>query len=384
MQGCWLDWDVIRRDLVEGVNDLVPRSSLEMAPVQSGSVPTRMLASLPVRLVPGLIPEEPEPGWSPARLSLAIAWACLTLAAAAVALLLHGALALSERRGTFVSAVTHELRTPLTTFRLYTEMLDEGMVDRRRFPADLLEDASWRGGPAGPSGRKRSGLRQAGARPGGRRPRDCFAQPRLLDRLAPRLELRARQAGMELIVARLTARSACVSISPWSIKSCRTWSIMRSSTPAAQPTAASIWTSSPKGRWLAVTVRDHGPGLQPTVGAPAVPPVLEVGPGRRAIGAWRRSRSRIEPSSRPRPWGRPAAGREQFTGSMLFADDSSGVTPVLPPRFSVVRFGTRPERGSARDAQHQKRTLGCLGMANGPQGRKTHRTVELRPALRPG
>ena len=36
--------------------------------------------------------------------------------------------ALSERRGAFVSAVTHELRTPLTTFRMYAEMLAEGMV----------------------------------------------------------------------------------------------------------------------------------------------------------------------------------------------------------------------------------------------------------------
>ena len=40
----------------------------------------------------------------------------------------RGAFGSASRQGTFVSAVTHELRTPLTTFRLYTEMLDEGMV----------------------------------------------------------------------------------------------------------------------------------------------------------------------------------------------------------------------------------------------------------------
>ena len=50
------------------------------------------------------------------------------MAAAAIGVLLHGALSLSERRGAFVSAVTHELRTPLTTFRMYTEMLAEKMV----------------------------------------------------------------------------------------------------------------------------------------------------------------------------------------------------------------------------------------------------------------
>jgi signal transduction histidine kinase len=37
-------------------------------------------------------------------------------------------LSLSERRAAFVSAVTHELRTPLTTFRLYTEILTEGLA----------------------------------------------------------------------------------------------------------------------------------------------------------------------------------------------------------------------------------------------------------------
>ena len=52
-----------------------------------------------------------------------------------VALVLHGWITLSERRGAFVSAVTHELRTPLTTFRLYTDMLAGGMItdeDKRR------------------------------------------------------------------------------------------------------------------------------------------------------------------------------------------------------------------------------------------------------------
>jgi signal transduction histidine kinase len=50
------------------------------------------------------------------------------LATVALAVLLQGVLALSERRAAFVSAVTHELRTPLTTFRMYAEMLAEGMV----------------------------------------------------------------------------------------------------------------------------------------------------------------------------------------------------------------------------------------------------------------
>jgi signal transduction histidine kinase len=62
-----------------------------------------------------------------------------------VATLLRGVIALSERRAAFVSAVTHELRTPLTTFRMYAEMLSEGMVreesDRRHYLETLRVEA---------------------------------------------------------------------------------------------------------------------------------------------------------------------------------------------------------------------------------------------------
>ena len=44
---------------------------------------------------------------------------------------------LSERRASFVSAVTHELRTPLTTFRLYSDMLSNGAVREEKKPAYL-------------------------------------------------------------------------------------------------------------------------------------------------------------------------------------------------------------------------------------------------------
>ena len=52
----------------------------------------------------------------------------LPIWALAVGFLLMGAISLSQRRAAFISSVTHELRTPLTTFRMYTEMLVEGMA----------------------------------------------------------------------------------------------------------------------------------------------------------------------------------------------------------------------------------------------------------------
>jgi signal transduction histidine kinase len=87
-----------------------------------------LLATLPVWLSPGAAPLELVPQVTPLRLSLLIAWGGVFLAATAVAVLLLCVIRLSERRGAFVSAVTHELRTPLTTFRLYTEMLADGIV----------------------------------------------------------------------------------------------------------------------------------------------------------------------------------------------------------------------------------------------------------------
>ncbi|MCX5671236.1 MAG: HAMP domain-containing sensor histidine kinase [Planctomycetota bacterium] len=145
LQGAWLDWPALRQWLLAGVKDLAP--SADLVPVRDALQEdrSRMLAALPVRLVPGTVPAPETAETSPVALSLAVAWGCVLLAAAAVGLLLWGTVALSERRGDFVSAVTHELRTPLTTFRMYSEMLAEGMVTddqkRRRYLATLRVEA---------------------------------------------------------------------------------------------------------------------------------------------------------------------------------------------------------------------------------------------------
>ncbi len=127
VQGAWLDWPRIRALLLAEVTDLLPGAALERVEGGGGALLERQLASLPVRLIPGAVPTEPEPS-TPLAWSLGVAWAAVILALVAVGLLLFGAVSLSERRAAFVSAVTHELRTPLTTFRMYAEMLAEGLV----------------------------------------------------------------------------------------------------------------------------------------------------------------------------------------------------------------------------------------------------------------
>ncbi len=138
VQGCWLDWPGLSTQLLDSIADLLPDARLE--PVQPGiaSTPGLALASLPVRLLPGQLTEAPA-GNPLLRLSLLFVGGCVLLASLAAGLLLHQAVSLSQRRGAFVSAVTHELRTPLTTFRLYTEMLVEGMAPDEKTRREFLE-----------------------------------------------------------------------------------------------------------------------------------------------------------------------------------------------------------------------------------------------------
>ncbi len=127
MQGIWLDWPALRGWLLGQVKDLLPGADL-LPGHDPATDPGRRIALLPVRLDPGPLPTLATPAWTPARLTLAASSGAIALVLAAVGTLLIGSLRQSQRRADFVSAVTHELRTPLTTFRLYTDMLAEGMV----------------------------------------------------------------------------------------------------------------------------------------------------------------------------------------------------------------------------------------------------------------
>jgi signal transduction histidine kinase len=145
VQAAVLNWPAVKEQLLDEIADLLPDAGLQPVKENDETADVRRLASLPVRLVPGPPPKFLAAGFTPVQLSLLVAWIAMSLAAAAVAVLLRGVIALSERRAAFVSAVTHELRTPLTTFRMYAEMLSEGMVrdegDRRNYLNTLRREA---------------------------------------------------------------------------------------------------------------------------------------------------------------------------------------------------------------------------------------------------
>jgi signal transduction histidine kinase len=128
LQGVRIDWPEMRGWMLDQVRDLLPRGDLLPASLPATADPGRRLALLPVRLEPGLLATPAPSTWTPTRLTLAAASGAIVLVVAAFAALLFGSLQQSRRRADFVSAVTHELRTPLTTFRMYADMLADGMV----------------------------------------------------------------------------------------------------------------------------------------------------------------------------------------------------------------------------------------------------------------
>jgi signal transduction histidine kinase len=261
IQGCWLDWPQMKVMLIHEVADLLPQADL--LPVTE-AVPrplNRMLAGLPVQLVTPS-PGAASAGWTAIRISLLVAWGCLLLAVAAVAILFRGVLALGERREAFVSSVTHELRTPLTTFRMYSEMLAEDMVadpDRRRqyletlcVEADrlfhLVENV----------------LSYARLERGRERPqRQRMTVDALLERVEARLTERARQSGMQLAVE----HAGDVGPLPLSTDAGAVEQILfnlvdnacKYASTASDPRIHLSFSAA--GRELRIQVRDHGRGI---------------------------------------------------------------------------------------------------------------------------
>jgi len=261
VQGCWLDWPGISRWLKREIRDLLPHAELEPVRSESPAEETRMLAALPVQLTPGDVPVVTNHPVSPVRLSLLIAWGCVLVAALAVAMLLMGTISLSERRATFVSAVTHEMRTPLTTFRMYAEMLAKGMITdeaKRRHYLDTL----------GVEAERLSHLVEnvlAYARLERNRiaRSENVAVKELIDRVSNRLAERAGQAGMNLVVdASDSVLAQRVRADASAVEQILLNLVDNACKYAASGVEKIIHMEVDRaGERAALRIRDHGPGL---------------------------------------------------------------------------------------------------------------------------
>lgn len=264
IQGTWLNWPVIQGELLNEIHDLLPKAKLAPVTDSTIAVPDRLLAALPIQLIPGVTAQADSAALSPLRFSLILAWVCVLLAAVAVVALVRGTLALSERRAAFVGAVTHELRTPLTTFQMYTEMLDENMVsdpERRKSYMQKLRSESKRLNHLVENVLSYSRLEGGGAATA--LSTACIGE--LLNRMRERLGDRAEQASMTMAVEMNNSEHLQVCADPSAVEQILFNLVDNACKYARGASNNAIHLQVGKnGKAATIRVRDHGPGIAST------------------------------------------------------------------------------------------------------------------------
>jgi len=272
IQGSWLDWPAVKRMLQQEVADLFP--TLDLLPVTDAAsvAPGRLLATLPVQVaVPAgewaaapAVAATSSASLSAIRIALVLAWCCLVLGGVTSAVMLQSVLALSERRAAFVSAVTHELRSPLTTFRMYAEMLAEGMVrddEQRKTYLETLRVESDRLAHLVDNVLQYARLERGRS---GRR-RVNIELDRLIRQTTERLPHRAKQAGMTLQESPPPAAARhVVSTDPAAVEQILFNLVDNACKYASSAQDHRIHVEWSLGNRVAqVRVTDHGPGIAP-------------------------------------------------------------------------------------------------------------------------
>ena len=265
VQGAWIDGGKLRARLLEEVGDLLPNATLEALAgtpdfVEAAAQDPMSLVSFPFRLHRN----EGLPAHT-ARISdlLRVGWIAVIVALAAVALLVRGIMRLSERRASFVSAVTHELRTPLTTFQLYSDMLQSGAVkeEKRGEYFLTLHREAGRLSHLVENVLAFSGIERGSARAA---PASLTAKELVLPMLE-RFEDRLHEAGLKLAVDfDDPVWQSVVRADPAAVEHVLFNLIDNAAKYAAGSSPAVVELEvEATGSALAIKVRDHGPGITP-------------------------------------------------------------------------------------------------------------------------
>ncbi|MGE9271236.1 MAG: sensor histidine kinase, partial [Verrucomicrobiales bacterium] len=263
VEGIWLKTEKFREVLLQEIADLLPQASL--TPTGSseggGQSAAMTLASFPWELIPGESAVSSGGLRGPVYASLAVGWVAVSGALGAGAMLVQGVMKLSERRASFVSAVTHELRTPLTTFRLYSDMLESGAVQdelrRHNYYRTLRREADRL------SHMVENVLAFSSVE---RRPSDpeisLLDLHDLLDRIRDRFDERLAGAGMTLRLEFKTEESAKGNSN---LVEHILFNLVDNAAKYAARGRDEVVTLevASKHGWVFLRVRDHGPGIDP-------------------------------------------------------------------------------------------------------------------------
>ena len=261
VQGILLDWTKLREWLLAQVEDLLPNADLMPLFDESAEPEADRLATLPARLEPGFLDESGSAKASSMRATLLISWSVVGAALLAAGLTLRASQALGERRGRFVSAVTHELRTPITTFRMYAQMLADGMVTDEAAKQEYLNtltDESERLARVVESVLLYSRLEEGGGAP---RVEAVEAED-LLVSLLPSLRRRAEESELQLEVDLDLDAGTRLLVDPQSVEQILLNLVDNAGKYASETHDRRLHLEGRRdGSTLRVTLRDHGPGV---------------------------------------------------------------------------------------------------------------------------
>lgn len=256
VSGAWIDLPALQDRLLAEARDLLPGARLipAEAPTDDGLV----LASFPLRLAPGPMPVRAGSFSAPITFSLVAGWSAAVMAAGTASFLVFGVMRLSERRASFVSAVTHELRTPLTTFRLYSDMLKSGAVreEKRGEYLGVLSREADRLSHLVENVLAFSRIERGNARSNVRED----SAGRLLDSSRERLEVRLATAGLMLEMDGLCELRVRVDTAA---VECILFNLIDNAAKYASssmPPVVAVQALG-SGRFVEISVRDHGPGV---------------------------------------------------------------------------------------------------------------------------
>lgn len=267
-QGFLCDWPSLRGALLAEISDLfveanlVPVRQFEQEDGEAAERAATNLATLPVSLrVPAPVCTAAA-GFTPGRITAAIAWIVVLAGVGLTGSTLRSSIAFGQKRSQFASAVTHELRTPLTTFKMYTDMLAEGMVKDESQRQEYLHTLQ------GESDRLarlvENVLSYARLEDGRQTPnRRALTIGALLGRVTPPLERRASASGMTIELECTADRAAAIHSDDDAIGQILLNLVdnaCKYGHAEGQDGTIHITAAQQNGS-LALTVRDDGPGI---------------------------------------------------------------------------------------------------------------------------